>query len=179
MLTQMYQQNKRNLESAYGEAEEQIRPYDVIGAQPLEELRGVIMGDQDFADAPLYQRYVEAGREPLMQDLANTGSLYSGRRMEGLRDVGQQAFNAYMGNLQGLGQMGYGISSDIAGMKTGAARSLAELGQGYASDIANMRMAQAGNQGGLRNALIGGGLSAVGSFLGGPGGGALAGKLFG
>lgn len=148
-LAYQAQKSQGRLRQAGEFAEEQLQPY-MLDPSVMQELQGAVTGGpMSFQESPLFQRYMDVGREAMMQDMAGTGTLYSGKRMEGIRDVGQQAFGNYMNTLSGLANFGRGTAQQLANTRMGVAGGLNQIGEGFASDSGNIRMAQMGNQANL------------------------------
>ena len=165
LLAAQYGQNQQLVGDAQQFAEQQIQPY-MLDPSVMQELQGAVTGGpMSYQQSPLFQRYMDVGRETMMQDMAGTGTLYSGKRMEGMRDLGQSAFANYMQTLSGLASFGRDTASQLGGIRMQGANALAGMGNQYASDVSNVRMAQSANQSQLGlGALEGGAGAAAGAF---------------
>lgn len=149
LLAAQYQENKGRLEGAGGYAEGLLNPY-MLDPSVMQELQGVVTGTgSNYQESPIYQQYMDVGKETMLQDMAGTGTLYSGKRMEGMRDLGQSAFGQYMNTLTGLAGFGRDTASQIGGIRMNTASQVAGAGNQYASDVANVRMAQSANEQGM------------------------------
>lgn len=168
VLRAQYLENKANVGQAQTFAEEQLQPY-MLDPSIMQELQGAISGaDKRYMESPLYERFVDVGRETMLEDMAGTGTLYSGKRIEGMRDLGQSAFSNYMNALSSLAGFGRDTASQVGGIRMQGASALAGMGQQYASDVANIGMAQSANQ---QNMMLGGinALAQIGSSMMMPG----------
>lgn len=146
LLAAQYNQNRADVSKAQTFAEQQLTPY-MLDPSVMQELQGAVTGGpMSFQDSPIFQRYMDVGREAMLEDMAGAGTLYSGKRMEGIRDLGQSAFANYMNTLSGLASFGRDTASQLGGIRMQGASALAGMGQQFASDTANIRMAQSANE---------------------------------
>lgn len=148
-------QNRELFQGAGTFAEQQLQPY-MLDPSVMGELNAIATGRGSFRDNPLYRQYMDVGRESMMEDMAGSGTLYSGVRMEGMRDLGQSAFNSYMNMLTGLAGFGRQTAGQMGGIRMGTAGNVAGVNQQQTSDIANIKMAEAANIANLGSAVIGG-----------------------
>lgn len=148
-------ENRELLQGAGTFAEEQLQPY-MLDPSVMGELNAIATGQGSFRDNPLYRQYMDVGRESMMEDMAGTGTLYSGVRMEGMRDLGQSAFNNYLNMLSGLSGFGRETAGQMGNIRMGTAGNIAGVNQQQTSDIANLKMAEAANIANLGGAVIGG-----------------------
>ncbi|MBD3643543.1 hypothetical protein [Alcanivorax sp.] len=169
LLYDQYQENKGRLQSAGGYAEDLLNPY-MLDPSVMQELQGVVTGTgSNYQKSPIYQQYMDVGKETMLQDMAGTGTLYSGKRMEGMRDLGQSAFGQYMNTLTGLAGFGRDTASQLGGIRMNTAANIAGAGNQYASDVANIRMAQQANESSMGMGLLNAGASIGAAALMSPG----------
>lgn len=167
LLAAQYQESKGRLKRAGGYAEELLDPY-MLDPSVMQELQGVVTGTgSNYQQSPIYQQYMDVGKETMLQDLAGTGTLYSGKRMEGMRDLGQSAFGQYMNTLTGLAGFGRDTASQLGSIRMGTASQIAGTGNQYASDVANVRMAQSANERSMGMGILEAGVNMGAAALGG------------
>jgi len=142
------------IEGAGTFAEQQLSPY-MLDPSVMQELQGVVTGSSNYRQSPIYQQYMDVGREALMEDLS-AGSLYSGPRMEGVQELGQSAFSNYLNTLQGLAGFGRQTAGQMGGIRMGTAGNTANILTNQAADIANVQMAENANVSNLATSLISG-----------------------
>lgn len=148
-------ENRKLWEGAGAFAEEQLSPY-MLDPSIAQELNNLAMGRGNLWDNQLYRQYMDYGKEAMMEDMAGAGSLYSGVRMEGMRDLGQSAFQNYMNTLMGLSQFGRQTAGQMGDIRMGTTGAITGVEQQKTSDIANMKMAEAANVTNLGTSVIGG-----------------------
>lgn len=154
LLGRQFQENKTNLNAAGNFAEEQLSPF-MMDPSMMGELNAVATGgESNYRNSPIFQRFFDVGRETMMEDMAGTGTLYSGARMEGMRDLGQSAFGQYMQTLTNLAGFGRDTASQLGGIRMNTAANIAGAGNQYTSDVANVRMAQSANERNLGMGLL-------------------------
>ena len=145
MLQRQYLENKQGLTDAGAFAEQGLSPY-MLDPSVMQEFQGAITGDNfSYRKSPVFQRYMDVGREAMMEDMAGTGTLYSGKRMEGMRDLGQSAFGAYMNTMQSLAGFGRDTAAQMGGIRMNTAANIANSGSQTTDSIANLMMAQQAN----------------------------------
>jgi len=171
--------------AAYGDVEKLYSPYSEAGLAGFQDyLRAIGQGTpeeeaaflESIQTSPGYQAAYGAGNRNVLQNAAATGGLRGGNTQNALAEFGSGLFGQYynqkLGQLQGLGEMGFGAAQGLGQARTGTAGNIAGLynqqGQTQAQGILAAQAARQqamSNFGGLAGAGLGAFLGPAGSKL--------------
>ena len=124
---QAQQQSQAMQEAQFNQAMDLARPYLDGSQQAYQQFIGELTGQSNAQNNPLYNNILngmmESGIDAVNQGAAGSGMLMSGSRLEGLRDVGQQAqsnaYQQYLNTLMGAGSPQTALTLGTAGMGMG------------------------------------------------------------
>jgi len=156
------------LERFYGQAGEQLAPYQAAGTQGLEALTQGVLGGEfqtdvpefqydpfefDFEADPGYQFRLQQGEQAIERSAAARGGALGGGTLKGLQEYGQglasqeygQAYQRARGEYTGERAFDYGLLSDLygrqvqqQGIKYGGLAGLTGIGQQAATQQAGL-----------------------------------------
>lgn len=166
---QAQQQSQAMQEQRYQQAMELAQPYLQGSQQAYQQFINELTGQSTAQSNPLYQNILggmmESGIDAVNRGAAGSGMLMSGSRLEGLRDVGQQAqsnaYQQYLNTLMQAGSPQTALTLGTAGM--GMGQNIAQqLMQSQAQQNQAAMMGAQGQRAGI-NDLIGLG-TGIGAF---------------
>lgn len=148
-------------------AESQVSPY-MISPDVVQMYQDALMGtDDSYKQNPYYMQQLQAGMDAAKADLADSGILYSGKRIEAIPQVGMAAFNNYMSTLSNLMGFGRDTATQMGNIRMNTANAITGAQNEAFANAYNPQMAVQANKANLMGNIISGGSNIAKGMMGG------------